>query len=90
VDLVSTSGDVGLQVRVGAGLVASRGQGLWEREQDFDRELMLWMTRFAFTTVAVLSARWGVSEQRMRARLRRLETTGLVQRRREGPREPAS
>jgi DNA-binding PadR family transcriptional regulator len=62
---------------------------VWERERDFDRELMRWMTRFAFTTASVLSERWGVSEQRMRARLRRLEAAGLIERRREGPREPA-
>ena len=60
----------------------------WEREADFDRELLAWMSRFAFTTAAVLSERWGVSEQRMRARLRRLEGAGLVRRRREGPNEP--
>src|SRR4051794_13908151 len=61
----------------------------WEREEDFDRALLLWMTRFAFVTASVLSERWGVSEQRMRARVRRLERAGFVQRRREAPNEPA-
>jgi DNA-binding MarR family transcriptional regulator len=88
VDLVENSGDVGLRVGAGADLVG-RGERVWEREAAFDRELMLWMTRFAFSTVSVLSECWGVSEQRMRARVRRLEAAGLVQRRRDGPREPA-
>ena len=57
--------------------------------EDLDREVMAWMSRFAFTTASLLSERWGVSEQRMRARLRRLERAGLVHSRREGPREPA-
>jgi hypothetical protein len=57
--------------------------------EDLDREVMAWMSRFAFTTASVLSERWGLSEQRMRARLRRLERGGLVRSRREGPREPA-
>jgi DNA-binding MarR family transcriptional regulator len=78
-----------LRASAGADLEALREQPVWEREQDFDRALMRWMTRFAFATVSVLSERWGVSEQRMRARLRRLEAAGLVQRHREGPREPA-
>ena len=61
----------------------------WEREQNFDRAMLRWMFRFAFTTASALSERWGVSEQRMRARLRRLERDGLVERRRHGPNEPA-
>lgn len=51
--------------------------------------MLLWIARFAFTTASVLSERWGVSEQRMRARVRRLEGDGLLRRRREGPNEPA-
>jgi DNA-binding Lrp family transcriptional regulator len=65
------------------------GAQRWEREQDFDRAMLRWMTRFAFSTAGVLSERWGVSEQRMRARLRRLEESGLVERKRYGPNEPA-
>ena len=35
--------------------------------------LLAWSARFAFVTAAPAAERWGVSEQRMRARLRRLE-----------------
>src|SRR3954447_22271766 len=60
----------------------------WEREEDLDRALLGWASRFAFVTAGVLAECWGVSEQRMRARLRRLERCGYVRRRRGGPNEP--
>ncbi len=73
-----------------AGVAGDAGWVLrrWEREQEFDRALIGWAARFAFVTAALLAERWGVSEQRMRARLRRLERGGLVRRQRGGPNEP--
>src|SRR4051812_40350206 len=59
-----------------------------EREEAFDLGLLAWSARFAFVTAATAAARWGVSEQRMRARLRRLEREGWVRRFRLGPNEP--
>src|SRR3954449_2361033 len=66
----------------------SIGLRRWEREEDFDRALLGWTSRFAFVTAGLLAERWGVSEQRMRARLRRLEQSGDLRRRRGGPNEP--
>src|SRR4051794_31979417 len=60
----------------------------WELEEDLDRALLAWALRFAFVTAGLLAERWGVSEQRMRARLRRLEQSGYLRRRRGGPNEP--
>src|SRR3954447_6001167 len=81
-------------VQAGAVVAGSAGGGVlavrrWEREEDFDRALLAWASRFAFVTAGVLSERWGVSEQRMRARLRRLEGAGWVRRRPGAPNEPA-
>jgi DNA-binding MarR family transcriptional regulator len=71
-------------VAAGAGWALRR----WEREQEFDRALIVWAARFAFVTAAALAERWGVSEQRMRARVRRLERCGWVRRQRGAPNEP--
>jgi hypothetical protein len=79
----------GLTTMGAASAAADVGERRWDREQDFDRELMLWIARFAFATAGLLCERWGVSEQRMRARLRRLEEAGVIRRRREGPTEPS-
>lgn len=45
-----------------------------------DREVMAFMARFRFVTVASLAERFDVSERRMRQRVRRLEGAGLVKR----------
>src|ERR1700742_4943476 len=72
------------------GVDSGKPDGLrrWEREEDLDRELVSWAARFAFVTAGLLAERWGVSEQRMRTRLRRLEQSGYLRRRRGGPNEP--
>ena len=59
-----------------------------EREDAFDVEVLRWASRFAFVTAATAAERFGVSEQRMRARLRRLERERWVRRFRLGAREP--
>lgn len=65
---------------------ATGGQGAGRRsrwqhvEEQRDREVLVWIGRFRFVTVDVLARRFGVSEQRTRARVRRLETEGLVHR----------
>jgi len=38
-----------------------------------DREVLLWIARFRFVTAEALAQRFGVSHQRMNARLRRFE-----------------
>lgn len=50
-----------------------------------DVELLSWVARFRFVTAAVLSERFSVTEQRVNARVRRLEAEGLVQRFRSAP-----
>ena len=45
-----------------------------------DRDVLVWIGRFRFVTTDVLARRFGVSAQRMRARVRRLEQRGHVQR----------
>ena len=43
-----------------------------------DRDWLLWLARFRFVTAADLAARFGVSEQQARARVRRLQAAGLL------------
>jgi hypothetical protein len=43
-----------------------------------DRELLWWVGRFRFVTAKQLSVRFGVSEQRVNARVRRLLAAGLL------------
>lgn len=49
-------------------------------EAERDRAVLIWIGRFRFVTVEVLAERFAVSIQRTRARIRRLEAQGLVQR----------
>jgi integrase len=45
VDLVESSGDVGLRGGAGGGLALVRGDRKWEREQDFDRRRLVPLSR---------------------------------------------
>jgi DNA-binding Lrp family transcriptional regulator len=50
-----------------------------------DRELLWWVGRFRFVTARELSVRFGVSEQRVNARVRRLLAAGLLEEHRPYP-----
>ncbi len=55
-------------------------------EAERDRAVLAWIGRFRFVTIEALAARFEVSHERMRARVRRLEAQGLVHR---APRLPS-
>jgi len=61
-------------------------RGGWERrrrgrvEGERDRELVVWVARFRFVSADVLAVRFGVSEQQVNARVRRLVAAGWVSR----------
>lgn len=52
--------------------------------------MLAWLVRFRFVTVGALAVRWEVSEQQMRARVRRLERERLVRRDRPRTNAPAA
>jgi len=64
-------------------------RGGWERrrrrrvEGERDRELVVWVARFRFVSADVLAVRFGVSEQQVNARVRRLVAAGWLSRSRE-------
>jgi hypothetical protein len=60
-----------------------------DRDAELDLAVIAWAARFAFVTVATLAERWGVSEQRMGVRVRRLGREGLLRRVRRGANVPA-
>jgi DNA-binding Lrp family transcriptional regulator len=72
-----------------AELISSEPGRRVDREAELDRAVLTWAARFAFVTSSTLAHRWGVSEQRMRARVRRLERAGYVQRVRRGANLPS-
>jgi hypothetical protein len=76
-------------VGTAAELILSEPGRRVDREAELDRAVLTWAARFAFVTISTLAHRWGVSEQRMRARVRRLERGGYVQRVRRGANLPA-
>jgi hypothetical protein len=49
-----------------------------EREAVRDREMLGWIGRFRYTTVELLTMRFGVAARNVRVRLKRLEAAGLV------------
>jgi len=49
-------------------------------EAERDREMLEWIARFRFVTAEVLAERFKLSPQRVNARLRRLETAGIIAR----------
>lgn len=65
------AGDVRL-LEIGAGRRA-------DRERARDLAVLAWTARFRFVTVGALALRFGVSDQRMRVRVRRLVGEGLVE-----------
>src|SRR4051812_13082435 len=52
-----------------------------------DRDTLRWIARFRFVTAEVLALHLGVTRQRALARVRRLEDTGLIQRRSDAPQQ---
>jgi hypothetical protein len=55
------------------------GRHRWEIESTAgDARLLVWISRFRFVTAEAVAERFGVSVQRSRARLRRLERIGLL------------
>ena len=70
-------------------LIAAEPGRRVDREAELDLVILAWAARFAFVTVSMLSWRWGVSEQKMRKRVRRLEREGFVRRHRDGRNQPA-
>ena len=65
------AGNVGL-LEIGVGRRA-------DREQARNFAVLAWTARFRFVTPGALALRFGVSEQRMRARVRRLVEAGLLE-----------
>lgn len=63
---------------IAASLEAVGGGRRVDREQARDVAVLAWAARFRFVTIGALAVRWQVTEQRMRARVRRLEREGLV------------
>ena len=59
-------------------IVRRGGRGRVEAQRD--REIVEWIARFRFVTAEVLAGRFGLSPQRVNARLRRLEAAGIVRR----------
>ncbi len=72
-----------------AELIAAEPGRRVDREAELDLAVLAWAARFAFVTVSTLSWRWGVSEQKIRKRVRRLEREGFVRRHRDGRNQPA-
>src|SRR4051794_11747758 len=62
---------------VDGGPVVDRGRRAWS-EAERDRAMLWWIGRFRFVTARELSVRFGVSEQRVNARVRRFLHAGLV------------
>jgi predicted ArsR family transcriptional regulator len=55
------------------------GRQRWETESTaVDVRLLVWISRFRFVTAEAVAERFGISVQRSRARLRRLERIGLL------------
>jgi hypothetical protein len=54
-------------------LLAAEPGGRTDRHAELDLAVIAWAARFAFVLIGTLAERWGVSEQRMGARVRRLE-----------------
>jgi len=73
-----------------ASLGAVGGGRRVDRERARDVAVLAWAARFRFVTIGALAVRWVVSEQRMRARVRRLEREGLVLRVRRWTNHPAA
>jgi hypothetical protein len=48
------------------------------REAERDREFLVWIDRFRYTSVELLATRFGVAAQNVRVRLKRLEAGRLV------------
>jgi hypothetical protein len=72
-----------------AELIAAEPGRRCDRERELDLAMMAWSARFAFATCSTLAWRWGVSEQKMRKRVRRLEREGLMRRMQDGRNQPA-
>ena len=70
-------------------LIAAEPGRRFDRESELDLAVLAWAARFAFVTGSTLAWRWGVSEQKMRKRVRRLEREGFVRRVRDGRNQPA-
>ena len=67
----------------GALMVMEPGELVWRarhgaREAERDREFLVWIDRFRYTSVELLAMRFGVAAQNVRVRLKRLEAGGLV------------
>jgi DNA-binding MarR family transcriptional regulator len=60
------------------GIVQRASRGRIEAERD--REMLEWIARFRFVTAEVLAERFALTPQRVNARLRQLEHTGLIER----------
>jgi len=76
--------------RSGAGLQWVGSGRQMDREWARDDAVLAWLVRFRFVTVGALSVRWEVSEQQIRARVRRLERERLVRRDRPQTNAPAA
>jgi DNA-binding Lrp family transcriptional regulator len=74
----------------GTGLEAVGSGRQMDREWARDEAVLSWVVRFRFVTVGALALRWEVSEQQMRARVRRLEREGLLRRDRRSTNAPAA
>ncbi len=88
---VGTDATLGLEPYVASAselIAAERGRRV-DRQAELDLVILAWAARFAFVTVSTLAWRWGVSEQKMRKRVRRLEREGFVRRHRDGRNQPA-
>jgi hypothetical protein len=81
--------DGGAYWATAAELIAAEPGRRCDREREFDLAMLAWSARFAFVTCSTLAWRWGVSEQKMRKRVRRLEREGFVRRVQDGRNQPA-
>jgi hypothetical protein len=81
--------DGGAYWATAAELIAAEPGRRCDRERELDLAVLAWSARFAFVTCSTLAWRWGVSEQKMRKRVRRLEREGFVRRVQDGRNQPA-
>lgn len=80
--------DGGAYWATAAQLIAAEPGRRCDRERELDLAVLAWSARFAFVTCSTLAWRWGVSEQKMRKRVRRLEREGFVRRIQDGRNQP--
>jgi hypothetical protein len=76
---------------VSAEVFGTRARGRCDvDERERDMVVLRWIARFGFTTAPLLAQRFGVTRQRMSARLRRLAAEGAVARTRRAANRPST